>query len=401
MLRGGDGKDSPVRGQIIRPLLCLERREIEQYLNERGISFCQDSTNAGDDYARNRIRHHILSYAQEQIAEGCVLHMNRTAQELQELQEYLEGQTKLAYGQVVSREWRQVPDGGKAQTEQEQGEGFRFVLDRASFMKLSPVIGRRLIMDLLKQLSPQGKDISRIHIESVMDLFSGEGNRRVNLPYRILARRQYDTVILERAEGARDVTVEERPEEGSREKPEEGAEEKTEEKPEERSEEKRCEDRGEREDRLCIHVDPSALAGGETIIPLGEGQALGFSLFDRKKNENIPKKKYTKWFDYDKINKILTVRMREEGDFLTLRDGEQNQIHQSLKRFMVNEKIPGEERNTIALLAEDRHILWVIGYRISEFYKVSGNTRLVLQVRLLRREGEDFIEMEERRCQSM
>ena len=50
----------PVRGNIIRPLLCFTRAEIERYLAENGVPHVEDSTNAEDIYARNRIRHLVL-----------------------------------------------------------------------------------------------------------------------------------------------------------------------------------------------------------------------------------------------------------------------------------------------------------------------------------------------------
>ncbi|MDR0905914.1 MAG: tRNA lysidine(34) synthetase TilS [Oscillospiraceae bacterium] len=50
----------PVRGNIVRPLLCVTRSEIDAYLDERGIPHIEDSTNASDAYARNKIRHRVL-----------------------------------------------------------------------------------------------------------------------------------------------------------------------------------------------------------------------------------------------------------------------------------------------------------------------------------------------------
>ena len=49
-----------VRGNIIRPLIECTRDEIEAYLAEKNQSFVTDSTNLSDDYARNRIRHHVV-----------------------------------------------------------------------------------------------------------------------------------------------------------------------------------------------------------------------------------------------------------------------------------------------------------------------------------------------------
>lgn len=46
--------------RVVRPLLESSRAEIESYLHEKGISFIIDSTNAQNDYKRNRVRNIIL-----------------------------------------------------------------------------------------------------------------------------------------------------------------------------------------------------------------------------------------------------------------------------------------------------------------------------------------------------
>ena len=55
----------PVRGRIVRPLLETTTAEIMEYLRERGIVYVEDSTNAGDEYARNRVRHRIIPALRE------------------------------------------------------------------------------------------------------------------------------------------------------------------------------------------------------------------------------------------------------------------------------------------------------------------------------------------------
>ena len=49
----------PVRDNIIRPLIFCTREDIENYLKEKGASYCTDSTNNEDIYKRNFIRHNI------------------------------------------------------------------------------------------------------------------------------------------------------------------------------------------------------------------------------------------------------------------------------------------------------------------------------------------------------
>lgn len=56
---------SPKSGQVVRPLLCISRSEIETYALSHGINFRTDSSNATTKYARNRIRLQILPLFEE------------------------------------------------------------------------------------------------------------------------------------------------------------------------------------------------------------------------------------------------------------------------------------------------------------------------------------------------
>ena len=70
------------------------------------------------------------------------------------------------------------------------------------------------------------------------------------------------------------------------------------------------------------------------------------------------------------------MRTRREGDYLTLPGGG----HKTVSRYMIDEKIPREQRDKILLLAEGSHVLWVVGHRISEYYKITDDTETILQV---------------------
>lgn len=51
---------SPRNGHIIRPLLCVDRHEIEGFLREKCISYVTDSSNLSDNVIRNKIRLNVL-----------------------------------------------------------------------------------------------------------------------------------------------------------------------------------------------------------------------------------------------------------------------------------------------------------------------------------------------------
>ncbi len=57
----GLGGIKPVNGNIIRPIIGIERWEIEKYLSDNSLEFCTDSTNKKNIYTRNKIRNKIIS----------------------------------------------------------------------------------------------------------------------------------------------------------------------------------------------------------------------------------------------------------------------------------------------------------------------------------------------------
>ena len=329
----------PRRGEIIRPLLCLERKEIEAYLEKRGIPYRQDSTNREDEYTRNRIRHHILPVAEKEVCTAAVAHMCRAADLLSETEDYLGMQTDRAVKDCVSG----IAAGDGKPGEREDGMCAGFTVDTAAFCKLHIAVRRRVLLLLLKRLSPGGKDISAGHVEDILSLFEKEGSPRIDLPFGIRAVKSYGVVRLERETAPPSSAPAPRP----------------------------------------VQVPIPEESFGETRrIGLACGGWAELSVFSAKKGQKIPQNEYTKWLDCDKMKKSLVFRFRETQDFLTLADGRGGIIHKSLQDYMVTEKIPREKRDRILLLAEGHHVIWLVGYRISEYYKVDGNTKRIFQVKL-------------------
>lgn len=117
----------------------------------------------------------------------------------------------------------------------------------------------------------------------------------------------------------------------------------------------------------------------ETLLPQVE-----LRIFPYKKGAEFPKNMYTKWFDCDRIKGMPVVRTRRPGDYITLADGS----HKALKRFMIDEKIPRQLRDQVPLLADGSHVMWIIGYRISEYYKIGADTVKVLKAEVSSRREE-------------
>ena len=97
---------------------------------------------------------------------------------------------------------------------------------------------------------------------------------------------------------------------------------------------------------------------------------------NRKRKKQI-KISCSKRFDCDRITDNVVIRTRAEGDYLTI-DAAGN--HKSIQDYFVDEKIPRHKRDQIILVCDGSHVMWVVGYRISEYYKISNNTTRVLEI---------------------
>ena len=315
----GAGGIRPVNGNVIRPVLCLSRNEIEEWLVKRDIPFCQDSTNSQDIYTRNRIRHHILAYAEEEICQGAAANMNRAADLLLGAQGYIDRQVKAALKRCV-------------RTDKERGT---VEVRISELLKEDGYLRGCILLECIGQAAGSRKNITAAHIRSVQQLLAGTGNGQIHLPYGLVVYKKYDLGMIQRkdAEGA------------------EGA--------------------------PCRETLPEYEAAAPCAFEVPGLGKVEITVFMQEYSQNIPQKTYTKWFDYDKITSSAMFRVRRQGDYLTVNN---EMGHKSLQDYFVNEKIPRQERDKIYVLADGSHIMWVPGYRMSEYYKVREDTRKIMQV---------------------
>ena len=246
-----------------------------------------------------------------------------------------------------------------------------YTLDVSCFLEFHVVLRKRILLGIAKALSPTGKDISAVHVEDALSLFEKPGNRDLNLPFGICARRRYGEVVLER----RNRETEDQRFRGRLEKP--GSSGETGKPGKRRFSEEARNPEGGWEVKLPVQAQDYPVT-----VELKNGESLEFDVFFRIKGQEVPRNQYTKWLDYDKIMESPVIRFRRQGDFLTIADREGRLIHKTLKDYMITEKIPREQRGKIPVLAVGSHVLWLAGCRISEYFKVGENTNHILQVQL-------------------
>ncbi|MBC5689902.1 tRNA lysidine(34) synthetase TilS [Mediterraneibacter sp. NSJ-55] len=313
---------TPVNGIWIRPLLCVKRSQIEEWMERYKIPFCQDETNEEDLYTRNRVRHRIIPELETQVNPQTVKHLYEASVQVQEVWEYIAAQTKKAYADCVQ--------------EQKQ-EGL--LIYKEKFDALPDVLKKFLIKSTLENIAKASKDVTSAHISAVLDLLEGQVGRRINLPYHITAKRVYAGVLVESKKGKKQLNLEEK-------------------------------------------LSPrELLISGEIVIP-ERNLKVSCKVFKKKADFSfslIPQKTYTKWFDYDIIKNSLLIRTRQQGDRIVI---DKKGSTQKLKNYLINEKVPEEKRGSLLLIADGQQIIWIPGMRQSHAYQVKEETKRILEIRI-------------------
>lgn len=305
----------PRRGRIIRPLLCLSRAEIEQYLDERLVAYRTDATNLSCDYTRNKLRNELLPYVKSNINDQAVQHIVRFGAYASEAEQYLQKQAQILfhkYGKIDKKE----------------------VILSVECLQEERIMSTYLVRHALEQLGCGLRDITHEHIGRVCQQMLGRTGARLSLPGGIIVEKSYGHIHF--SEGGQG------DEEGKHEP---------------------------------VNVEGISPETGVTIH--FQGEIFTFTVRNKKKSQIFPKKKYTKWFDYGKIDSMLQLRTRQPGDMLAVCAGGGQK---KLNRYFIDEKVPRADRDRCILLALGSQILWVVGGRISEAYKVQEDTRQVLEV---------------------
>ena len=307
----------PVSDPIIRPVLCLKKQQILEYLKEAGILYGQDSTNLSEEYTRNRIRHRILPLLQEQINPKASAHMAETAQILAAAGDYL-----FAQGECLLKQYASFKEGA-------------YYLQEDFFRQESALVPYGLLTAFY-QVSGRQQDFTSLHVKDIQKLVSRQVGRQVQLPYGMRAVRTYQGISL--LPGSQH---------------EDG---------------KQTEEQLEEYRKGWVIPIP-----GSVKCPLGMVSARVFSYEGQKIEEN----KYTKWLDYDTIYSSLSVRTRSPGDYLVI---DQKGNRKKLNRCFIDDKIPREKREQLPLIAAGEEIRWIIGGRISEKHKITQTTVRVIEL---------------------
>ena len=169
---------------IIRPLINIERYEIEQYIRENKLRPNIDRTNSENDYARNRIRNELIPYLEKNFNPNIRATLRRFA-ELADIDD-----TLLSELAVQTMEGNVIVDDDKE----------RVILDITSLRNNPVSINARIAGFILQTLGIERFSTYELIRHICEMIISPNPSAMIDLPQGYRALRSYDTIIFLTAE---------------------------------------------------------------------------------------------------------------------------------------------------------------------------------------------------------
>jgi len=308
--------------KIIRPILCLSRKEVEKYIELKNLNPRIDKTNFEKIYNRNKIRLDILPYMKENFNEDIIQTLNRMSLLLQKDNEFLENLSLSFYNKYCI----QYDD--------------CFIIKKEIFKEEESIVNR-VLRHAITRYSKSNYDFEMKHIYKISYLAKNNSGKSVDLPNGIYAENIYGDIYIKN---------------------------------------KKKYDINNKKEKVILSKDNI----NKSTIEFNKF-SIEFSVMNNYQSNDIRLNKgnLIQYFDFDKINDNISIRNRNDGDKiipLGMSGGKK------LKDIFIDMKIPKEERDNIPILCFNEKIAWIIGIRTSENYKLTNESKNILKVVVERKE---------------
>lgn len=310
-LEGLSGIEYFREGRIIRPLLDITRKEIEEYCEKNKLNPCIDKTNNEEIYTRNKIRLGLIPYIEDNFNKNIKETIWRTAGILREDNEFINSIVDNRINNMCFLDKNIVK------------------IDKDEYNKLHITLKKRIIKRCIANLKVT-KDIETIHIDNIIRLISkNKTGSKIDLPHSINVAIDYDTINIYKG---------------------------------------KLETINNFEYKVSI---------GDRVYVKELNSFILSKKIDTLELKELGADSSIKYFDFDKIQKDIVVRNRRKGDRFTPLGMKGTK---KLKDFFIDNKVPREIRERTPLLCIGNEVIWIIGHRISEKYKIEDCTKNILMI---------------------
>jgi len=206
------------------------------------------------------------------------------------------------------------------------------MVDIDEIKKLHDSLKKRLIRMAYKAIRGDTNELTYKHVEDALKLIDKQTSSKIDLPFEIEVIKSYNNLIF----------------------------------------------------RKRAYIERNQIEIKLKIPGITDAGCLGTymaEIIDRESIEKLNLGKYHKLFDMDMLDGDITLRYRKSGDYIAPLNMKGTK---TLKEYFIDEKVPKEMRDKIPLLAIDNCIVWIVGYRMSDKYKIRDSTKKILSIQYIK-----------------
>ena len=156
----------PIRNnKYIRPILEMERNEIEEYCEYNSLNPRIDKTNFENTYTRNKIRNIIIPYIKDEFNPNIIDAIDRLSQVVTEDEAFLDEITREELNKIIINK-----------------NSNEIVLDLKEFNTLNRVIQKRIVFFAMSQILGNSTGIEKIHVDDIIKLCNSNIGNKFLMP---------------------------------------------------------------------------------------------------------------------------------------------------------------------------------------------------------------------------
>ncbi len=253
-LQGLRGIEYIREGGIIRPILDIERKDIEKYCEEHNLNPRIDESNLENIYTRNKVRLELIPYMKDNFNPNVIESIVRMSNSLKSDSDYIENESEIKYKEVSNN--------------MEESTS----IDIKLYRDLHNSIKTRVLRKAIKEILGDTNFIDQKHIEDIMCLEDDNKiDKKITLPRGLFAYRRKNNIILT----TREIINE--------------------------------------EVEFCYNIPSNGFIKIKELDMIVETQTMSIDRYKSMKTD-----KSSKGFDFNKVKGGITVRSRKQGDKIKL-----------------------------------------------------------------------------------
>ena len=256
-LQGLKGIEYIRDGVIIRPILNIERNDIEEYCKQNKLNPRIDKTNLESIYTRNKIRLELIPYMKDNFNSNIIESIVRMGNSLRSDNDYIESEALIKFKEVSNIKSDSVE------------------INLKPYINLHNSMKVRILRNSIKHILGDTNFIDQRHIDDIIELEDeSKIDKVINLPRGIYVYRKKNSIILTNKE----IVIE--------------------------------------EIEFCYNIPSNGFIKVKEIGTIIETQVVSINKYKRSKSD-----KSCNWFDFNKIKGGIVVRNRRSGDKIKLSGG--------------------------------------------------------------------------------